>query len=78
MSTQPDAGLSCLSALGAAYRGDWSDFDGRSLRAQLDEVDRIIRQEVAGEDVARSVAGFYAGNNICARCQSWNSYCHCS
>lgn len=28
----------CLAALGARWRGDWSDFDGRTLRAQLDEV----------------------------------------
>lgn len=73
----PDAGLSCLQSLGSAYRGDWSDFDGRSLRAQLDEIDRIIRKETSGEDVRREVAGFYAGNGICSRCHSWNHYCGC-
>ncbi len=32
-----------LSALGLAWRHDWSDFDGRQLRDQLDDI-------MAGED----------------------------
>jgi hypothetical protein len=76
-SRTPDAGLSCLHALGTAYRGDWSDFDGRTLRSQLDEVSRIIRKESQGEDVRREVGGFYFGNGICNRCHSWMQNCSC-
>lgn len=33
-----------LTELGARWRADWSDFDGRSLRDQLSEVTRITGQ----------------------------------
>jgi hypothetical protein len=32
----------CLHALGSAWRYDWSDFDGRTLRGQLDEIDSVL------------------------------------
>ena len=32
----------CLTALGAAWRGDWSDFDGRTLRDQLDDIQGVL------------------------------------
>ena len=32
----------CLHILGEAYRGDWSDFDGRELRAQLNQIIEIL------------------------------------
>lgn len=32
-----------LDELGAAYRGDWSDFDGRSLKSQLQRITERLR-----------------------------------
>ncbi|KKK67580.1 hypothetical protein LCGC14_2952660 [marine sediment metagenome] len=43
-----------LDAWGEAIRGDWSDIDGRSCRAQLDEVSaylRGVRAELTLSDV---------------------------
>jgi hypothetical protein len=75
----PEAGLACLAALGTAYRGDWSDMDGRALRSQLNEIDTIIRDEIAGNDVTALVDGFYAGNGICRSCHSWGGPdCDCT
>ncbi len=31
-----------LVALGRAWRMDWSDFDGRTLRAQLEELSKAL------------------------------------
>lgn len=62
MSTEdniPTKGLECLNDLGEQWRGDWSDFDGRTLRDQLDDIAEIIRRECRGdEDVDDYVAGF--------------------
>jgi hypothetical protein len=33
----------CLDALGAAYRNDWSDFDGRQLRGELGTLSSYLR-----------------------------------
>jgi hypothetical protein len=74
---QPHASLSALAALGSAYRGDWSEVDGRTIRAQLDEIADLVRAEVRGEDMRARLAGFYAANHICPRCQSWTDHCHC-
>lgn len=69
--------LAAMSALGGAWRGDWSDCDGRTLRGQLDELDGIIRKASKGESVSRDVAAFYAGNGICPICRSWEDHCVC-
>jgi uncharacterized protein with von Willebrand factor type A (vWA) domain len=66
-----------LSALGQAWRGDWSEFDGRTLRSQLNEITDLLDAERRGEDTKRPLAAFYAGNDICGRCQSWTEYCDC-
>jgi hypothetical protein len=60
----PEASLAAMKALGDKWRGDWSDFDGRTLRDQLAELDELIRAEVAGEDVTDMVAGFYIQNDL--------------
>jgi hypothetical protein len=69
--------LAALNALGSAWRGDWSEFDGRTLRCQLDEIAALAQKEVCGEDVKRDLAGFFAGNDICPTCRSWTEHCHC-
>lgn len=35
---RPSEIATALTCLGRAWRGDWSDFDGRTLRYQLDEL----------------------------------------
>lgn len=37
-----EAAKRCLSALGARWRADWSDFDGRTLRYQLDQIAAVL------------------------------------
>lgn len=74
----PDASLAAMAALGNAWRGDWSEFDGRTLRSQLDDLDPIIRLEAAGEDVSSLVATFYALWDICDQCRSWTMHCSCA
>jgi hypothetical protein len=37
-----DAVKTALSAIAARWRGDWSEFDGRTLRDQLAQVTRLF------------------------------------
>lgn len=32
----------CLQALGSAWRHDWFEFDGRTLRSQLNEIEKVL------------------------------------
>src|ERR687890_324299 len=50
--------LRCLTDLGEAYREDWSDFDGRTLRDELSELADLIRREERGDDVHERVQHF--------------------
>lgn len=38
-----------LAAIGTAYRHNWSDFDGRSLKAELGQVRELLAAEVSGD-----------------------------
>lgn len=38
-----------LGAIGQFYRNDWSDFDGRSLRSQLNELASWGKHAINGE-----------------------------
>ncbi len=60
-----------LDALAGAYRGDWSTFDGRTLRDQLQVLSTAL---TTGE--------FYLGDwarseDLCLTCHSWLYHCHC-
>ncbi len=59
-----------LSLLGAAYRSDWSDLDGRSLRSQLDELATTLRK---GE--LFNVEGWAYGLGICPTSKGWVTNC---
>lgn len=50
--------------LGECWRGDWSQFDGRELRSQL-------------EDLTETPDQFAAGIGACMTCQCWCEYCTC-
>ena len=60
-----------LEKLGAAYRGDWHDFDGRSLRRELDELARALRSPETFD-----VAAWCRREEICPICESWIEHCH--
>lgn len=40
-----EAVAEALQMLGSAYRGDWADFDGRSLRSQLNELAAALKSD---------------------------------
>lgn len=44
------AGENALTALGSAWRNDWSGFDGRTLRGQLDEAAEVYKGSMTYED----------------------------
>lgn len=77
-NTETLKSLACLRALGAAYRGDWSNFDGRTLRDQLDEASAIIAKEARGEKITVDVVGFMTTNGICGCGMSWVENCNCA
>jgi hypothetical protein len=79
MSTQAEAEkvAGAMEALGQAWRGDWSFFDGRTLRNQMEELAKMVRAASAGEPMTGPVASFIAVNGICTRCGSWLEYCDC-
>lgn len=58
---ETDKALALLQELAEAYRGDWSEFDGRGLRADLEHWQRVMREALANEPVDmmrhRSVLG---------------------
>lgn len=59
-----------LSLLGSAYRGDWSNFDGRSLRSELDDLAGALQTSVIF-DLDRWVIG----ESICPQNRSWAEHC---
>lgn len=59
-----------LSLLGAAYRSNWSDFDGRSLRSQLDELAMTLRE---GKLFSAERWAFATG--ICPASKGWVTDC---
>ena len=70
--------LDALTALGQAWRGNWSDFDGRTLRGQLSDLRKIIEKAHQGEPVTADVTGFLEGEGICSKCHSWSMWCWCA
>ena len=44
--TKNEKVIEMLHILGAAWRSDWSDFDGRMLRDQLDFIAMQLRDDV--------------------------------
>lgn len=57
--------LQCLNALGSAWREDWSDFDGRTLRDQLDEITHVLNGESTYKD-------FLEENRIDVKTLQWD------
>lgn len=60
-----------LRMLGAAYRSDWMDFDGRTLRSQLDELARFLTGDEQGFDLE----GWAYGVGVCPVNGGWQENC---
>lgn len=60
-----------LGALGSAWRNDWSDFDGRTLRSQLNEISAALdpASSVTYEALCRSLG-------ICPVHHEWAEGCY--
>ena len=54
----------CLRSLGQAWRGDWSEFDGRTLRSQLEEINIVLDGNMSHE-------GFLKSNGINPETFDW-------
>lgn len=66
-----DAVVRALTALGEAWRGDWMDFDGRTLRSQLQSVTDFL------DDVAPPITyeALCVSLGICPENQCWPQWC---
>ena len=69
--TNTEAVKHALSILGAAWRGDWSNFDGRVLRSQLDEIAKLL--DAPEPDKAYKL--FLIEHGICPDHFGWASWC---
>jgi hypothetical protein len=55
--------------LGQCYRGDWSDFDGRTLKHQIEELQKVA-------DGSESMDRYRAWNEMCSAGQGhWSDSC---
>ncbi len=59
-----------LRELGAAYRSDWSDFDGRSLRSELDGLADALE-----DDAPFNLAAWRHSEGICPVSGGWAQNC---
>lgn len=61
--------LMLANEIGQAYRGDWNDFDGRTLRMQMNELTQVANGSMTIEQ-------YRAGNELCPRGDGhWIEYC---
>lgn len=70
--------VEALNALGSAWRGDWSDCDGRTIRDQLESIATLVRQEANGRNVAKDVDDWASAYDLCLGCGSWVEHCRCA
>jgi hypothetical protein len=70
LHNRQEAVIEALGLLGSAYRGDWSYFDGRSLRAQLDELAGVLTA-----DKPFDVEAWAHVSGICPVGRGWHEHC---
>lgn len=70
MSRNSEAVAVAMGKLGSAYRGDWNDFDGRTLRDQLSELASALMS-----DVPFDVERWLVSAGVCPVNGSWHEYC---
>jgi hypothetical protein len=68
-----DPRITLMQELGQCWRGDWSGFDGRTLRSELDALADLMRQpEVSDGDVVK----YRYNEGMCLTGGGhWNDYC---
>lgn len=59
-----------IQALGEAYRDDWSDFDGRTLRAQLNGYADLLRS-----DRMMTYEQLCLSDSVCPLNRCWYEHC---
>lgn len=57
-----------LEAIGEAYRGDWSLFDGRTLRSQLEVIARALDEPMQIEELCDRIG-------VCGEHKCWPEHC---
>lgn len=62
-----------MRLLGSAYRGDWSDFDGRTLRDELNELSEHLSDD--GRGTPFDLEDWAFNTNICPTARSWTQHC---
>lgn len=60
-----------LELLGEAWRGDWIDFDGRTLRLQLNELVEYLRDDKLKFDLRHWAFCL----TICMESKGWAEHC---
>lgn len=68
--TNSDKVAEALVILGEAYRGDWSNFDGRTLRDELYDLSKAL---LSNESFDLEV--WYKTEYLCPHCQSFLEHC---
>lgn len=64
--------------LGSAWRNDWSDFDGRTLRSQLEDIESLALEVAAGTPRDEALVRFRSINSLCeAGHGCWTHYEGC-
>lgn len=75
MNPSEEKALDALNVLGAAWRGDWSEFDGRTLRDQLYSWRALMERALNGEMKDNEPEEWLKTEGICPRCASWREWC---
>lgn len=70
-----DEALAALNGLAEAWRGDWSGFDGRTLRNEIHEWETLFRRALAGEAEPGEAADWLRSEGVCPVCGCWWDYC---
>lgn len=61
--------LMLADEIGSAWRGDWNDFDGRTLRGELADLGQVAAGEM-------DVVWYRAANGLCPHGRGhWTDYC---
>lgn len=71
MSDENEGALTALQHLGWAWRGDWSNFDGRMLRDEIDSWVAMFREGATPE----AVSDWRASCGLCQTEGHWTYHC---
>ncbi len=75
MTAAVEAALDALTALGSAIRGDWSEFDGRTLRDQIGSWRGLYERADRGELSTTEAHDWLRAWGVCPVDQCWREHC---